>query len=97
AREDKAFRDKLDSVLRRTDQITSWTNLELSPGTEWQKEIVDYHLNTAHIILLLISANFMVSDFCHSIEIEQAIERHKAGTARVIPIILRPADWHDAP
>ncbi len=54
------------------------------------------HLNTAQIILLLVSADYMASDFCYSIEMAQAIARHNFDQARVIPIILRPTDWKDA-
>ena len=55
------------------------------------------HLNSAQIILLLISDDFMASDFCYSIEMTQAIARHDTNQARVIPIILRPVDWKGAP
>jgi len=54
-------------------------------------------LNRDQIILLLISADFMDSDFCYSIEMTQAIARHDANQARVLPIILRPTDWKGAP
>ncbi|MHC5720697.1 MAG: TIR domain-containing protein, partial [Nostoc sp.] len=53
-------------------------------------------LNLAQIILLLISADFMASDFCWSVELERAMERHEAREARVIPIILREVDWQSA-
>ncbi|HWS85187.1 MAG TPA: TIR domain-containing protein [Ktedonobacteraceae bacterium] len=99
AREDKALRDELDkhlSGLKREYHIASWSDGEIIPGTEWQKEI-DTQLNTANIILLLISAHFMASDYCYGIEMKRALERHEAGTARVIPIILRPVYWENAP
>ncbi|MEM7794112.1 MAG: TIR domain-containing protein [Cyanobacteria bacterium P01_C01_bin.118] len=54
-------------------------------------------LKRADIILLLISADFIASDYCYEIELQQAMERHQAGEARVIPIILRPADWQNTP
>jgi hypothetical protein len=66
------------------------------PNTEWAGEI-DAHLNTAQIILLLISADFLASTYCYDIEVKRTMERHNAGEARVIPIILRPCDWHTAP
>jgi tetratricopeptide (TPR) repeat protein len=49
------------------------------------------------VILLLISPDFMASDYCYSIEMDRALERHEAGEARVIPIILKSVDWTDAP
>ena len=55
------------------------------------------HLKTDQIILLLISADFIHSDFCYRIEMNQAIDRHDAREARVIPILLRPTDWQGTP
>lgn len=69
---------------------------DIGAGTEWANQI-DNHLDTAHIILLLISPDFMASEYCYSIEMKRALERHEIGEARVIPILLRPVDWRDAP
>src|SRR6266487_2347913 len=99
AREDKALRDELDlhlSSLKRQKNILSWSDRELLPGVDWEKEI-DHQLNSAHIILLLISSHFMASEYCYGIEMQRALERHDAGTARVLPILLRPVDWTEAP
>ncbi len=84
------------SNLRRQNVITSWYDGDISPGTEWKPQVME-HLDNATIILLLISADFMDSDFCYSLEMTQAIARHDADQARVIPIILRPTDWKGAP
>jgi hypothetical protein len=59
--------------------------------------IINQYLETADIILLLISANFLASDYCFDIEMRRAVERHDAGEARVIPVILRACDWQHAP
>jgi tetratricopeptide (TPR) repeat protein len=99
AREDKALRDELEqhlSLLKRQKQIITWYDREITPGSEWAKEI-DTHLDSADIILLLVSRNFMASDYCFGIEMKRALEKHNVGTARVIPIILRPVYWEDAP
>jgi hypothetical protein len=96
---DKDLRRELEkhlANLKRQQLITSWYDGDIIPGTEWQQEIVQ-HLNSAQLILLLVSADFMDSDFCNSIEMEQAIARHDADQARVIPILLRPTDWKGAP
>jgi TIR domain len=96
---DQAFREELEnhlSNLRRQNVIASWYDGDISPGTEWESQITE-HLKTDQIILLLISADFMASDFCYSFEMTQAIARHDANQARVIPIILRPTDWKGAP
>ena len=99
ARKDKPLRDELEihlSWLKRRYQLTNWHDHEILPGEEWEQAI-DENLNTAHLILLLISPDFMASDYCFSKEMRRALERHTEGTCRVIPIILRPTYWEDAP
>ena len=82
--------------MKKQGFISSWHDHKIIAGTEWVGEI-DAHLNTAQIILLLISADFLASTYCYDIEVKRAMERHNAGEARVIPIILRHCDWHHAP
>ena len=99
AREDEEIRNTLSKhlkLLERQQVIQAWYDGDISAGTEWASAISE-HVQTANIILLLISADFMASDYCYSIELERAIERHEAGEALVIPIILRPTDWLDSP
>src|SRR5438876_5354176 len=96
---DQTFREELEihlSNLKRQNIINSWYDGNIAPGAELKPQIMD-HLKSAQIILLLISADFIHSDFCYSIEMKQAIDRHNAGEARVIPILLRPTDWQGAP
>lgn len=95
---DEDLRDELEkhlSILKRQGVIQSWHDRRIGAGREWEGEI-DKHLNTAHIILLLISADFLTSDYCYEVEMKRAMERHQAGETRVIPVILRPCDWEDA-
>jgi TIR domain-containing protein len=97
--QDKTLREELDTHLanlKRQNIITSWYDGDIKPGEELQPQIIE-HLNKAQIILLLVSANFIASDFCYSTEMKQAIARHDANQARVIPILLRPTDWKGAP
>jgi TIR domain len=97
AHEDKELRDSLEqhlSSLKRQGQITSWSDSEVSPGMDWEHEI-DIQLNTADLILLLISPPFIASEYCYTVEMQRALERHQSGTARVIPILLRSVDWED--
>jgi len=99
AHEDRPIRDELEkhlSWLKRRYQLTNWHDREIMPGEEWEQAI-DMHLNTAKLILLLISPDFMNSDYCYGKEMRRALERHRAGTCRVIPILLRPTYWEDAP
>jgi hypothetical protein len=96
---DEALRDKLATHLRLLERqgiIAGWHDRRIASGQEWAGAI-DTNLQTAHIILLLVSADFLASDYCYDREMQQAMARHAAGDARVIPIILRPADWQSAP
>lgn len=97
--EDKLLRNQLAiqlSNLRRQEVIRDWFDGDIIPGMEWREQI-QQHLEHAQIILLLISADFMASEFCYSIEMTQAIQKHKDGKARVLPILLRPTDFEGAP
>src|SRR5262249_50735632 len=90
AREDEALLNKLKALLRplqRQSIIDVWYDRDISAGTEWEQEI-DRYLNAARIILLLVSPDFMNSDYCYSIEMKRAVERHERKEARVIPVIL---------
>jgi TIR domain len=98
AREDQDMLRHLKKHLAplvRGGQITIWSDINLNAGVEWEKEL-HQHLESADIILLLISPDFMDSDYCYSIEMGRAITRHKAGSAQVIPVLLRPTFWRNA-
>lgn len=99
AHADESWMRKLEihlSLLKREGLISLWHDRQILAGNEWARDI-DEHLETASIILLLISADFLASDYCYDIEMQRALERHKRGEARVIPIILRPCDWLKSP
>jgi TIR domain len=99
ARKDKLLRDELEKhlvALERSGQVIAWHDRKILPGTEWKNEIGN-QLDTSDIILLLISPNFIQSDYCYSIEMQRALERHRTGVVHVIPIILRPCDWKAMP
>lgn len=96
---DEDLRDKLDAhlaILRQLDIIETWHDRKILPGDDWDKEIIG-ELEAADLILLLISSDFINSKFCYVTEMKRAVERHEAGTARVIPIAIRPCVWADAP
>ena len=95
---DDALREKLEthlSLLKDQGVIREWYDRRIEPGTEWDG-VISNNLNAAEIILLLVSADFLASRYCHDVEIAEAMKRHGEGTARVIPVILRPVDWHTA-
>lgn len=98
SRKDQALREKLDhhlAPLKFGNLISTWHDLLLEPGSDWKQDIGN-QLDTAHIILLLVSANFLASEYCYSIELKRALERDARKEACVIPVILEPCDWkHD--
>ncbi len=99
AHKDASWRNELEkhlSLLHRQGLITAWHDRHILPGTDWAQAI-DEHLERASVILLLISADFLASDYCYGLEMQRALERHQANEARVIPILLRPVDWKGAP
>jgi internalin A len=96
---DETLRDELEThlkLLQRQGLIQPWHDRRILPGNDWVSDIDD-NLNRADIILLLVSADFMASDYCYDNEMTRAMERHESGEAQVIPIILRPVDWRDTP
>jgi TIR domain/NACHT domain len=84
------------SHLQQEGTIASWHDRLIDAGTNWAQAI-DQAINSASIILLLVSPNFLISDYCYDVEMKIALERQARGEARVIPIILRPCDWTSAP
>jgi hypothetical protein len=83
------------AVLRSREYITLWHDGEIPPGAEWESAIA-HHLDQADIILLFISPSFMHSEYCRGKEMRRAIERHKTGEVRVIPILLKPTPAWEA-
>ena len=99
AQADEPFCKELEkhlSLLRQQGIITEWHHRKIVAGTEWQHAI-DTHLMTASVILLLISADYLASDYCYGTEMQRALARHATGDAWVIPVLLRPVDWQGAP
>ncbi len=82
--------------LQRGQIISPWNDSCISPGEEWEP-LLKRQLESAQIILLLISIDFINSDYCYDVELAKAIEKHKSGRVRVIPIILRDCDWKILP
>jgi hypothetical protein len=96
---DEELRRQLDvhlAGLRRQGVVNIWHDRKILAGQEFSNEI-DEALSAARIILLLVTADFINSDYCFSIEMAEALRRHERHDAVVIPVILRACDWHDLP
>ncbi len=96
---DETLRNELEThlkLLQRQGLIDTWHDRKIEAGEEWKRKI-DENLERADIILLLVSADFIASDYCYEIEMKRALERHEKGEARVIPVILRDCKWNSTP
>jgi len=82
--------------LRRQGVIADWHDRKIVPGQEW-RDAIDQNLDAADCALLLISADFLASDYCYSIEMQRTLSKHREGRVLVIPVIVRPADWQHTP
>lgn len=84
------------SGLRHSGAIEEWYDRMIVPGDDFSK-VISEKLEQANLILLMVSPGFIASEYIASVELKRAIERHNEGTARVIPVILRPVEWEKAP
>lgn len=97
--EDEDLRNELEThlaPLRRSGLIREWHDRKIIAGQDWDKEISRY-LESAELILFLISADFINSSYIFDVEVKRALERQIAGHAAVVPIILRPVVWRIIP
>src|SRR5262249_10187360 len=99
ADEDEEFRRALEThlaMLKWQGMIADWHHRKISAGASLQEE-VDEQIEAADIVLFLISSDFLASEYCYGVEMARAIARHEQGKARLIPVLVRAADWEDSP
>jgi internalin A len=83
-------------LLQRQGVLETWHDRKIGAGDDW-KESIDENLKRADIILLLVSADFISSDYCYEEEMKAALKRHDNGEAQVVPVIVRDINWKKAP
>ena len=96
---DEEYRGELEThlkLMQRQSLIDTWHDRKIMPGENWKGKIDD-NLERADIILLLVSADFIASDYCYDLEMGRALERENNGEAKVIPVIVRDVNWDNAP
>ncbi len=94
---DEAFKDELIiqlKVLQRDGHIATWHDRQIAPGQAWDAAIKSA-LDNAAIIVFLVSADFLASDYIHDVEIKKAFERYHAKQCKIVPIIIRPCHFQD--
>jgi hypothetical protein len=96
---DEDYRNELEihlTMLKREGIIGTWHDRRIGAGKGIDSEVSE-HLQTADIVLLLVSPYFLASDYCFNLEMKRALERHEKGETVVIPVIVHPCDWNTAP
>jgi TIR domain len=91
---DEAFKQEFEdylTILQQNGLISGWVERQVQPGIDWS-QVIDSHLLTADLVLLLVSPGFLASGYCSGAEVREAFKRSKKGEACVIPIILHYAD-----
>lgn len=99
AHEDEKFRERLEKqlvVLRRQGLLSTWHDRRITVGMNLHVEI-QKQIENDDLIILLVSPDFIASDYCYEVELQRAMERHHAGQAVVVPVILRYCDWQNTP
>lgn len=99
AHEDEALMNEVRRqliVYEREGHIMKWHDRMIPPGSEW-REYIDDRMLQAEIILLFMSPHFIESKYCYETEGKFALNRHRDGKAKVIPVILRPCAWEESP
>lgn len=99
SRKDSSILEELRThlkILERTQNLELWFDGLIEAGSEWEKSILD-NLHNADIVILLISQNFIASDYCYDTEMMEAIRLHEEGKIKVIPIIGKECLWEDTP
>lgn len=99
AREDAELRTELNlhlASLRNDRSIVVWNDVEILPGENWDTTIRQ-QLEGADVIVMLVSAHFLASDYCQGVEVRRALQKHDAGSVRVVPVLVRATDWQRSP
>ena len=95
---DADLRERLGTYfapLKQQQKISEWHDRKIEPGANWDTEI-NAQLNSADLILLLVSADFLASEYCFGAEVEKALVRLKRGEVKVVPILLKPCLWEES-
>lgn len=95
AHRDEGLKTQLDkhlTPLKLQKIIEKWSDRQIEGGQDWAHQI-DSNLKSADIILLLVSPDFVSSEYCAGVELQEAMKRYRSGDAVVVPVILEPCDW----
>jgi internalin A len=92
---DEELRDQLEThlkLLQRNGLISSWHDRKILGGEKWAG-VIDDNFKRADLVLPLLSADFLASEYCYETEMKLALDRHARGEVEIVPIVLRACDW----
>ncbi len=75
------------SSIARTENVSIWTDVQIDAGTQWD-EVISGQLCSADIVILLVSANFIASEYIYNKELAKALELQEANKVWIIPVML---------
>ncbi|MEO1258580.1 MAG: TIR domain-containing protein [Bacteroidota bacterium] len=94
---DETWKQRLDThlqVLEREGLLDSWNDRDIMPGAEWFPAI-ENAIEAAHVVVLLISANSLISDFILDEEVPRFLEKKEKGQLKIFPLIIKPCLWDE--
>lgn len=96
---DENLRAELDTHLAplvREGLLSIWHDRKICPGESWE-EAISESVESADILVALVSPDFIASDYCYGVELQTAIRRHHTREAVLVPVVIRPVDWTHTP
>lgn len=78
--------------LKREKTIDVWTDRDISPGSVWREDI-EKALKSARIAVLVVSQDFLASDFIAENELPPLLQSAQTGGTLILPLIVRPSIW----
>jgi len=96
---DETFKDELVIMLaslQRRGIIDAWQDRRIEPGSEWLRSI-QAAMNECQIALLLVSSDFLASEFITGNELPELFQKRKISGMRAIPIVVRECLWQSEP
>ncbi|XXT22297.1 SUMF1/EgtB/PvdO family nonheme iron enzyme [Sorangium sp. So ce429] len=92
---DRSYLEALEAhlaPLKRQGLVSMWHRGRIGAGAA-RDESIAAELSAAEVVVLLVSEAFLASDSCYEQELDAALERHRRGAARVVPVVVRACDW----